>query len=113
MYFYIALPSVLSWPPSLLRTMIVDSFRHIAPETVHDHEVAPEGHSVRRTRGQRDDLSSRPTEDPQPAASSRDRCSAESSRSTAPRLSSSCATEDAPTNGITGSSPPIIHASTT
>src|SRR5580704_4974613 len=49
----------------------------------------------------------------QPAWSSRALCSAESSRSTAPRLSSSCATEDAPTSGITGSSPPISHASTT
>ena len=47
------------------------------------------------------------------AASRSCRCSALSSRSTAARLSSSCATEDAPMSGTIGSSPPISHASTT
>ncbi len=50
---------------------------------------------------------------PQLAASSSCLCSALSCRSTAARLSSSCATEDAPMSGTTGSSPPISHASTT
>src|SRR5580658_9019538 len=47
------------------------------------------------------------------AWSSLARCSADSSRSTAARLSSSCATDEAPTSGITGTSPPISQASTT
>jgi len=50
---------------------------------------------------------------PQFAASSSCLCSALSCRSTAARLSSSCATEDAPMSATTGSSPPVSHASTT
>jgi len=50
---------------------------------------------------------------PQYAAAGLAHCAAVSSRSTAAGLSSSCATDEAPTSGITGTSPPISQASTT
>jgi alpha-1,2-mannosyltransferase len=62
--------------------------------------ATPEGDPRRHRRGQ-------------PAVSSLVRCSVVSSRSTAARLSSSCATEEAPISGMTGTSAPISQARTT